>query len=78
VAPLAGTRNGTAPPAAPASKPTLQQQHAQALEGMNRPQDRDNLDAWARWAKGFAFDERQCDQLEDAYRHSLERVAVAE
>jgi hypothetical protein len=45
---------------------------------MNRAQDRDNLDAWARWAKGFPFDKRQRDQLEDAYQHSVERIAVAE
>ena len=44
---------------------------------MNRAQDRDNLDAWARWAKGFVFDERQRDALDDAYQHSLERIAVA-
>ena len=45
---------------------------------MNQAQDRDNLDAWARWAKGFAFDERQRDALEDAYQHCLEHIAVAE
>jgi hypothetical protein len=35
---------------------TLEQQHSRALDGMNRAQDGDNLDAWARGAKGFAFD----------------------
>ena len=45
---------------------------------MKRAQDRDNLDAWAAWAKGFPFDERQRDALEDAYQHSLERIAVTE
>jgi hypothetical protein len=29
-------------------------------------------------ATGFAFDEWQRDQLEDAYQHSLERIVGAE
>jgi hypothetical protein len=45
---------------------------------MNRAPDRDNLDAWARWAKGFPFDDRPRDQLEDAYQHILERITVAD
>ena len=86
--PLAGAYNGTAPKPAPPpaptpppalkpTPPTLEQQHERALDGMNHAQDRDNLDAWARWAKGFPFDERQRDALEDAYQHSLERIALA-
>jgi hypothetical protein len=45
---------------------------------MNHAQDRDNLDAWARRVKSFAFDEWQRDAVEDAYKHGLERIAVAE
>jgi hypothetical protein len=37
--------------------PTLEQQHARALDGMNRAQNCDNLDGRARWAKGFPFQE---------------------
>ena len=54
-------------PAPKPPHPTLEQQHARALDGMNRVQDRDNLDARAHWVKGFAFDERQREALEDAY-----------
>jgi hypothetical protein len=79
--PAPAPTSAAAPKAAPAPKPpppTLQQQYTRALDGMNRAQDRDNLDQWARWANGIAFDERQRDALEDAYQHSLERIALAE
>ena len=58
--------------------PTLEQQQARALAGTKRAPSRDNPDAWTHWAKGFASDEGQREALEDAYRHSLERAAVAE
>ncbi len=43
-----GARNRTAPKPTP---PTREQQHSWALAGMSRAQDRDNLDARARWAR---------------------------
>ena len=78
-----GVRNGSAPPPAPTpvpkpTPPTLQQQHARALDGPKRAQDRDTLGVWARGAEGFAFGERERDALEDAYQHRLERIEVAE
>jgi hypothetical protein len=45
---------------------------------MNRAQGSDNLDQWARRAKGLPFDERQRDALEEGYQHNLERITVAE
>ena len=45
---------------------------------MKRAQAHDNFDARARWANGFACEERQRDQLEDAYQHSQERIAEPE
>jgi hypothetical protein len=65
-------------PALKPAPPTLDLQLAPVLDGMKRAQDRDNLDAWACWAKGFAFEERQRDQLEDSYRHRLEPITVVE
>jgi hypothetical protein len=75
--PLVGVRNGTAPLAAPAlaPKPTMEQQHARVLDGLNRARDRVNLDAWARWAKGWLFfpaGAGTTDRADSPYvRHSL-------
>jgi hypothetical protein len=45
---------------------------------MKQAQDRDSFDAWARWARGFPFDEWQRDTREEVYQYSLEPFAVAE
>jgi hypothetical protein len=82
--PLACARHGTAPRRGrpPPSwrsrrRPRWNSSTCGRSTGINRAQDRYNLDAWGRWAKGFASDERQRDALEDAHLYNLERVAVA-
>lgn len=74
-----GIANGHRPPATPeappAPLPSLAQRHAQAMQGISGATTTANLEQWATWAKGFPFGPTQKEQLETAYRGSLERLS---
>jgi hypothetical protein len=77
-APIAAARPAAPKPAPPTPPPlTLDDKHAQALAGIAQADTIANLDAWAKWAKGIPFDERQEDDLADAYHHRKEQLSAA-
>ena len=55
--------------------PTLEEQHARLLSGLNAARTQANLDEWAKWGKQFPFSERQKDQAEDRYHVGQDRLA---
>jgi hypothetical protein len=71
--PAGGARNS----APPASAPTLEQRHAQALAGFAQVQTVARLAEWATWAEGFPFTEAKTASLADAYRGNKARLTPA-
>jgi hypothetical protein len=52
---------------------------AQAIDGMNRAQDQDNLDEWRAWGAGIAgTTQAQRDAMEAASDQAQERLAIAD
>jgi hypothetical protein len=74
--PRAGAHNGTAPAREPKTAPTLEQRHAQLLDGYDQARTDDNLNEWDRWGASFPFTERQQGEADDHYRAALKRIAL--
>jgi hypothetical protein len=92
-APSIGTAPVSAPMAAQAPRPMPALQAArsavesaqtaaevaQAIDGMDRAQDQDNLEEWRAWAAGIAgTTQAQRDAMEAAFDHAQERMAIGE